>query len=132
MALGHMIRARRQELGWTQDVLAQKAGISKGFLSDLENGKRGVRAETLLDIARVLTRSLDFLMTGEEVETNREEVEIPASLARFASEAGLSFRRTLTLLDVQRQFIAHRSRGDKEPLENIDWHQLYKAVKDYL
>ena len=51
MALGERIKARRIELGWTQDVLAQKAGISKGFLSDVENGKRSIGAETLLDIA---------------------------------------------------------------------------------
>ena len=51
-SVGERIRKRRTELGWTQDVLAQKAGISKSFLSDLENGKRNVGADTLYDIAR--------------------------------------------------------------------------------
>ena len=63
--VGERIKKRRLELEWTQDQLAQKAGISKSFLSDLENGKRSVGAENLLDIARALGVSIDFLMTGE-------------------------------------------------------------------
>ena len=46
--VGDRIKARRLELGWTQDVLAEKAGISKSFLSDLENGKRSVGADKLM------------------------------------------------------------------------------------
>ena len=62
--VGDRIKKRRNELGWTQDVPAENAGISKGFLSDLENGKRSVGADKLLDIGRVLGQSLDYLMTG--------------------------------------------------------------------
>src|SRR5437762_2034607 len=102
MELGSRIRARRTELGWTQDELAQKAGLSKGYLSDLENGKRGTGADTLLDLARVLGVSLDFLMKGTADENDlRKEVEIPRTLADFANGAGLTFRQTLTLLDMQ-------------------------------
>ena len=54
MRLGDRIKERRIKLGWTQDSLAEKAAISKGFLSDLENNKRNVGADTLLDIAKVL------------------------------------------------------------------------------
>src|SRR5476649_404332 len=97
--VGERIKKRRAELGWTQDQLAQKAGISKSFLSDLENGKRSVGAENLLDISRALGVSIDFLMTGEVSEKPPTEVPIPASLARFAAEEGLSFRQTLVLLD---------------------------------
>jgi len=42
-SIGDRIKERRTELGWTQDQLAQKTNLSKGFLSDLENNKRGVR-----------------------------------------------------------------------------------------
>ena len=54
-SVGERIKKRRLELEWTQDQLCQKAGISKGFLSDLENSKRSVSAENLLDIARALS-----------------------------------------------------------------------------
>ena len=81
--VGERIKTRRLELEWTQDQLAQKAGISKSFLSDLENGKRSVGAENLLDIARALGVSIDYLMTGEVSEKPVTEVPIPATLARF-------------------------------------------------
>jgi transcriptional regulator with XRE-family HTH domain len=43
--VGERVKQRRRELGLSQDVLAQRAGISKSFLSDLETGKRSVGAE---------------------------------------------------------------------------------------
>jgi len=132
MPLGDRIKVRRADLGWTQDVLAKKAGISKGFLSDVENGKRSIGAEILLDLARVLGLSLDFLMTGQDGEAETKEIEIPASLARFASEEGLAFRQALMLLDMQRQIIAHRSSTKARTLDTVDWRRFYESVKDFL
>ena len=132
-SVGERIKKRRTELGWTQDVLAQKAGISKSFLSDLENGKRNVGADTLLDIAQALTLSLDYLMTGAEGESApASEVQIPSSLAAFAARAGISFRQALTLLEMQQQIIAHRSSTKKDSLDKVDWQKFYEAVKDFL
>ena len=130
--VGERIKRRRNDLGWTQDVLAEKAGISKGFLSDLENGKRSVGADTLLDIGRVLSLSLDYLMTGKAPEAEATEVQIPSSLASFAGKAGLSFRQTLTLLEMQQQIVAHRSATKKDGLEKVDWQKFYEAVKEFL
>jgi transcriptional regulator with XRE-family HTH domain len=131
-SVGERIRERRAELGWTQDQLAQKAGISKSFLSDLENSKRSVGANNLLDIARALGVSLDFLMTGKASQDQTSEVPIPASLARFAAEEGLTFRKTLMLLEMQQQIVAHRSAKKKDSLEAVDWRKFYEAVKEFL
>ena len=131
-SVGERIRGRRAELGWTQDQLAQKAGISKSFLSDLENGKRSVGANNLLDIARALGVSLDFLMTGTASQDRKSEVPIPASLARFAAEEGLSFRQTLMLLEMQQQIVAHRSARKKDGLDGGDGRKFYEAVKEFL
>ena len=131
-SVGERIRGRRAELGWTQDQLAQRAGISKSFLSDLENGKRSVGANNLLDIARALGVSLDFLMTGTASQDQRSEVPIPASLARFAAEEGLTFRQTLVLLEMQQQIVAHRSAKKKDSLEAVDWRKFYESVKEFL
>ncbi len=130
--VGERIRKRRVEIGWTQDQLCQKAGISKGFLSDLENDKRSVSANNLLDIARGLSVSIDFLMTGVASEQPVTEVPIPASLARFAAEERLSFRQTLMLLDMQKQIVAHRSAKKKDGLEGVDWRKFYEGVKEFL
>src|SRR4051812_16715718 len=106
---GERIKARRIELGKTQDEVATKANITKGFLSDVENGRRNVGADTLLDLATALSVSLDYLMTGEIVETEQKALEIPAALAEFASREGLSFRQTRQLLGMAQQIVAHRS-----------------------
>lgn len=62
--VGERVKQRRAELGWTQDALAEKAGISKSFLSDVENGRRSLGAETLLDLGRAMGVSLGYLMIG--------------------------------------------------------------------
>src|SRR5687767_11890126 len=130
--VGDRIKTRRLELEWTQDQLAQKAGISKSFLSDLENGKRSVGAENLLDIARALGVSIDFLMTGEASEKPVTQVPIPVTLAKFAAEEGLLFRQTLMLLDMQKQIVAHRSARRKDGLESVDWRKFYESVKEFI
>jgi y4mF family transcriptional regulator len=130
--VGDRIKKRRTELGWTQEQLAQKAGISKSFLSELENGKRSVSADNLLDIARVLNLSLDYLMTGEEPDEMPAEVQIPASLAAFADKEGITFRQALAMLRMRQQVVAHRSSTKKESLDKVDWQKFYEAVKEFL
>ena len=131
-SVGERIRQRRLDLGWTQDQLCTKAGLSKSFLSELESGKRSVSATNLLSIARTLSVSLDFLMTGTASEEPPAEVPIPASLAKFAAEERLSFRQTLMLLDMQKQIVAHRSAKKKDDLEAVDWRRFYEGVKEFL
>ena len=59
MTVGERIRKKRQDLGWTQEILCGKVGLSKSFLSELESGKRNVSAENLYNIAQVFGVSLD-------------------------------------------------------------------------
>ena len=131
-SVGERIKKRRVELGWTQDQLCTKVGLSKSFLSELESGKRSVSATNLLNIAQTLSVSLDYLMTGTASEEPPTEVPIPASLAKFAAEERLSFRQTLMLLDMQKQIVAHRSAKKKDDLEAVDWRKFYEAVKEFV
>jgi transcriptional regulator with XRE-family HTH domain len=130
--VGDRIRERRLELGWTQDQLCTKTGLSKSFLSELESGKRSVSAANLLSIASALSVSLDYLMTGTASQEPPVQVPIPASLAKFAADEGLSFRQTLMLLDMQKQIVAHRSAKKKDGLEAVDWRKFYEGVKEFL
>src|SRR5262249_29523225 len=130
--VGERIKTRRAELGWTQDQLAEKAGISKSFVSDVENGKRSIGAETLLDVGRALGVSLDFLMTGKGSGEQQAEAQIPASLAQFAADEGLSVRETLTLMELQERIIAARRASRRERLEEVDWKKFYDSVKRFL
>ncbi len=131
-SVGERIKQRRLEIGWTQDQLRTKAGLSKSFVSELENGKRGVSASNLLDIARTMNVSLDYLMTGKGSEEQPTEVSIPLSLAKFAADAGLSLRQTLMLMDMRKKIVAHRSVKKKDGLEAVDWQKFYEGVKEFL
>jgi transcriptional regulator with XRE-family HTH domain len=131
-SVGERVKGRRLELGLSQDVLAQQAGISKSFLSDLETGKRSVGAETLLDLGRAMGVSLDFLMTGEGSGDQKPGVQIPTSLATLAAEEGLSFRQALTLLHMQQQILTNRKSAKKDGLERVNWREFYRAVKKFL
>jgi len=128
--VGERVRRLRAELGLTQDGLAQKAGISKGFLSDLENGKRSIGAETLLDLGRAMGVSLDYLMTGNGSDDQQDQAKIPSALARFAAAEGLSVRDTLTLLHMHEQIAATRKGAGKRS-EKVDWREFYAAVKKF-
>ena len=130
--VGDRIRQRRLELNWTQDKLATEAGISNGFLSDLETDKRNVSADNLLKIAQALGVSLDFLMMGGSQKPTAREIQIPASLSAFAKHLDLTFTQTVQLLEMVQQIVAHRSSSKSDDMEAVDWKKFYEAAKQYL
>ena len=128
---GDRIRERREDRGWTQEQLAQRAGMSKGFLSDLENNKRNVSAEYVLRIANALGVSLDYLLRGEtnQRDAERSPVRIPAELSAAAQELNLTYTETLMLLDAHDAVVARRRLKGSTPPTIEDWKRLHKAIK---
>lgn len=59
------LREHRQRLKWTIDHLADVSGLSRGFISQLENGKRNPGAETLLALSDALDTPLAALIEDE-------------------------------------------------------------------
>ena len=57
------VRAWRDHRGLTQQQLAQAAGISVPYLSQIESGKRNGSTEVLAALAKQLGRALDDLVT---------------------------------------------------------------------
>lgn len=62
--IGKRIRQIREEKEITRDQLAEKAEITSKFLYELENGKKGLSAKTLLKIANALSCSCDYILLG--------------------------------------------------------------------
>lgn len=50
-----------------QKDFAKAIGISQNYLSVIEHGKSEVGAEVLLRISRAVGKSLEWLLTGEEL-----------------------------------------------------------------
>jgi transcriptional regulator with XRE-family HTH domain len=61
--LGTRIRKLRKKRGWTQVEMAEKVGIDRSFLADVERGKRNVSILNLELIASGLRVSLSQLFS---------------------------------------------------------------------
>ena len=64
IALGEKIRAARKSLGWTQEVLADEAGIDRSYIGGVERGERNISFLILCQIARALKKDVSFLTKG--------------------------------------------------------------------
>jgi transcriptional regulator with XRE-family HTH domain len=129
-AIGDRIREIREEMQMNQDKLAELAGLSKGFLSDVENNKRNISSENLLRIANVLGASVDYLLRGEIAESGTAEpVVIPSELSQAAEELDLSYAATVELLEAHRSVISRRSNKVLHKFSIEDWKKLHEAIK---
>ncbi len=129
--VGDRVREIRETKKWTQDQLATKSGVSKGFLSDIENNKRNPSSEYVLKIANALGASIDYLLRGDEPlpVLHREPTVIPQALASAAEQLKLSYADTVELLEAHRSVIARRSNKTTKSFEIKDWIELYRAIK---
>src|SRR5207247_10508813 len=94
--LGDRVRQLRNRKGWTLEQLANEAGVSKGFVSAVENAHNQPSGKVLLNLARALGASVDFIVQGEPGGAPAErtrKVEIPEELAALAEEQKWSFAK---------------------------------------
>ena len=70
--IGERMSKRRGELRLTQEMVAEKAGLSHQFYACIERGIKGASAETLLKICRALDTSADYLLMGAMTIEERE------------------------------------------------------------
>lgn len=68
MDIGEKIKARRQSLGLTQSELADRAELSKGFISQLERDLTSPSIATLMDILECLGTDLQEFFNEREEE----------------------------------------------------------------
>ena len=75
---GEIIKARREERGITLVDFAGKVGISPGYLSQLENGRKdNPSLDVILSIAQELDLDIDMLL-GLDQETETPALRIPS------------------------------------------------------
>lgn len=67
--IGKKIRACREERGMSQEVFAEKVGISPAYVGMIERGEKIPRLETFLRIANTLEVSADRLLSDALVKT---------------------------------------------------------------
>ncbi len=64
--IGQRIRQLRHMHDYTQAEFAELIDISINFLSEIENGKKGLSQDTLARICKQLNASADYLLFGEK------------------------------------------------------------------
>ncbi|ORM06359.1 helix-turn-helix domain-containing protein [Prescottella equi] len=67
-SFGARVRARRMDLGWSQEVAAQHIGIHFTHLGQVERGQRSSRIENILKLAAGLQTTPGALLDGLPAE----------------------------------------------------------------
>lgn len=65
MELKDRIIKIRKEANLTQDEFAQKVGLTRNYVSMVENGNRTFADRTISDICRIFSVNKDWVLTGE-------------------------------------------------------------------
>jgi XRE family transcriptional regulator of biofilm formation len=123
--LGHQTRFLRLGKGWTLSDLAERSGVSKAYISDLENGAAGKpNIQYVYSISRALDTTLDRLL-DDVASTNPAEdastQELPPGLAELRDEQKLSDEDVERLASVQ-------FRGNR-PRDIDGWRYLLKTLE---
>lgn len=128
---GDRIKEIREKRNMTQEALADKAGISKGFLSDVENNNKDIGSQRLLKVADALGASVDYLLSGKSnVGISREPIVIPTALSEAAEKRNLTYAETLELLNAHSSVIAKRSKKSLKEFTVRDWENFHDAIKE--
>ena len=61
---GDRVRARRRAVGWTQQMLADRSGLDRSFVSGIERGVRNVSLVSVVELAVALQVEPSDLLTG--------------------------------------------------------------------
>lgn len=61
---GKRIRKLRKEQGYTEEILSEKANITRKFLQRIETGKAGFSAQTLYKITKALNADCNYILMG--------------------------------------------------------------------
>jgi transcriptional regulator with XRE-family HTH domain len=72
--MGRRLRHVRKEVrDWSQDDLAERAGVAKAQISNCENGNRGLAPKALFAVAKALGVRPQWLLSGEDPMVGDDE-----------------------------------------------------------
>ncbi len=88
LEIGKRLRTAREHMGFTLDKAGEATGVSPGYISDFERGKKMPSSRYLLQLAVKYHVRLDFIFTGEGNLLHPENREIisPESFGRYSEE----------------------------------------------
>ncbi len=97
--LGVRIREERMKLNLTQEQLAEKVGVSKNFMSLIENGSN-MSLETVINLANVFGVTVDHLLSDLVKGDPDQMIDQICSLLKK-----MNSRERLFILNVAREYL---------------------------
>lgn len=85
--LAKRLIALREELGLSQEELAEKIGITRQSLSLYEKSKRTINIDILLRISKVLKVSADYLLGVTDNKTTNDEIKAVCQYTGLSEKA---------------------------------------------
>jgi transcriptional regulator with XRE-family HTH domain len=110
-SLGDYLREQRVSARLSLRQLAEQAGVSNPYLSQIERGLRRPSADVLQSLAKALRISAEQLYLRAGIVSPDQGIGGSVELAVLADPA-LTERQKQTLLDVYASFLALNASGD--------------------
>ncbi len=117
--LGERVRQLREGKGWSLTELAEKAQISRSYLSQIEQGDSTPTQAKIIQLANALG-ALPSQLIGEEPN----QAKISSSLKEFANEISLGSAEIQMLANIE-------YRGNR-PSTVAEWRAIYSVIKGML
>ena len=99
--IGDIIRKKREDLGLSQEALAEMVGKSTSYISQLECGITRASVPALADIISALTLDANTLFYDNLAEPKLERELAPAIRQYIVDSIRMAYSRTLKLQKAQ-------------------------------
>jgi transcriptional regulator with XRE-family HTH domain len=113
-SLGEFIAAQRRSAQLSLRQLAEQAGVSNPYLSQIERGLRKPSAEVLQQLSKALRISSEQLYIRAGILDPEDHPSTSVEMAVLADTA-ITERQKRVLIDVYTSFVRENTRAEEEP-----------------
>jgi len=121
--LGNAIRTKRNDLGISQEELADRAGLHRTYISDIERGARNLSLESIDKLATALQISIAslFINAGDQSPAAGESAAASASLVDILLVEDNENDAEMTLHAFKEARLSNRTRHFTDGAEALDY-----------
>lgn len=111
--VGQKVERRRRESKLTQTQLAQRCGLARGSIANIESGNQRATLHTLWTIAETLKVDMRLLIpSSDEFLTSKLAVTKPAIAGRLEKAAGESRNQVASFIASSREEVSSNVDGE--------------------
>jgi len=122
MAIGENINRLRRDKGWSQEQLAERAGISLGQISKLERNKDKPGLDTIYSLINALGCSPNALLN--DVSETNVDGRIDMGMERLLELPEADKEALINIIDKYCLAIAYQNIAEKRPAGLFNFNQI--------